>query len=76
MSICDPTFPTSELRSEVCFAPQIEAYFYKAGIMGRHSNSSQQGIIKFILITQQEPEKALILVPVLLDRGARTAQPP
>lgn len=58
------------------FAPQIVAYFYKAGIMGRHSNSSQQGIIKFILITQQEPGKALILVPVLLDRGAKTAEPP
>lgn len=31
----------------------IEAYFYKAGITGRHGNSSQQGAIKFILITQQ-----------------------
>lgn len=46
-----PNTEKSELRSVVCFAPQIEAYFYKAGIMGRHSNSSQQGIIKFILIT-------------------------
>lgn len=67
---------TSELRGTVCFAPQIETYFYKAGIMGHHSNSSQRGIIKFISITQQEAGKALILVPVPLDRAAKTAKPP
>lgn len=41
--------------------------------MIRHSNSSQQGIIKFILITQQGEDKALIFIPVPLDRGAKTA---
>lgn len=44
--------------------------------MGRHSGSPQQGIIKFILITQQEAGKALILVPVHCVRGAKTAKPP
>lgn len=80
-SICGSSTETPELGGMLwgffCTL-QIEAYFHSAGIIGRRCSSSQQGIIKFILITQQEPGRALILVPVHFDggEGGKTAEPP